>query len=129
MKTNRDIVFLDRPASIMSTLPTAAEKCVHGTPMQTFHQYFQSDDQQFYVGIWECSVGSFRVEFTEHEFIHLLAGRVTVEDALGECSVLLPGMHLMIPAGFRGVWHVEEPVRKAFVSYTKLGQAAAGSAQ
>jgi uncharacterized cupin superfamily protein len=128
MQTTRDIVFLSRPASDVSVVSTVAHKCVQGAPLQTFHQYFQSDDHRFYVGMWECTTGSFRVEFTEHEYIHLLAGRV-VEDEAGARATLTPGMQLMIPAGFRGVWHVEEPVKKIFVRYEVPGHVATGAPQ
>jgi uncharacterized cupin superfamily protein len=129
MHITRDIVFLNRPASDVSVVSTVAHKCVQGAPLQTFHQYFQSDDQRFYVGMWECTTGSFRVDFTEHEYIHLLDGRVVVEDEAGVCTTLTAGMQLMIPAGFRGVWHVEEPVKKIFVRYEVLGHVAAGTPQ
>jgi uncharacterized cupin superfamily protein len=77
----------------------------------------------------ECTTGSFWVDFTEHDYIHLPAGRVVVEDEVGARATLTLGMQQMIRAAFRGVWHAEEPVKKVFVRYEVLGHVAAGAPQ
>ncbi|MEB0040489.1 MULTISPECIES: cupin domain-containing protein [unclassified Pseudomonas] len=85
--------------------------------MQTFHKQFESAYRLFSVGIWECSVGSFTVSFTEHEFASLLEGRIMIEDEQGTQVLFLPGMQLVFTAGYRGEWNVLEPSRKAYVCY------------
>ena len=73
-----------------------------------------SFDGLFTVGLWECETGSFTVQFTGHEFAHLLEGEIHIEDGNGRILQFLPGMQLVFPAGYSGTWHVLQKARKAF---------------
>ena len=70
------------------------------------------------VGAGRLGVGAWRVQYTEHEFCHLLSGRVRLhDDAGGDAVVLEAGQSFVVPAGFSGVWEVLEPARKLYAIY------------
>lgn len=117
MYDNRHICSLANQPTKSKEYVTSPEKCIEGRPVQTFHEQFVSADRRFSVGIWECSVGSFTVNFTGYELAHLLEGRILIEDALGGQMLFLPGMQLVFPVGYKGLWNVLEPSRKAYVWY------------
>ena len=95
--------------------PVAAGRLVHGQPHQALANAYSSPDQRFHCGVWE---GGGRVEYTEHEFCHLLSGRVRLrDDAGGDVVVLEAGQSFVVPAGFSGVWEVLEPARKLYAIY------------
>lgn len=114
MLDNLSIISLAAPARSISHLQTPAHKCKLGAPVQTFHKHFETADGLFTVGLWECEAGSFTVQFTGHEFAHLLEGEIHIEDENGRILQFLPGMQLVFPAGYSGTWHVLQKARKAF---------------
>ncbi|SDQ45964.1 cupin domain-containing protein [Pseudoxanthomonas sp. CF125] len=95
----------------------ASERLVAGTPRQTVANAYSDAGNAFHCGLWEGEVGAWRVSYAEHEFCHLLAGRVRLigDDA---CEITLQaGDSFVIPAGFEGVWEVLEPARKLYAVY------------
>ena len=68
-------------------------------------------------GIWSCEPGRWRIAFAghKHEYFHVLEGRLAIEDEQGLRREFGPGEAGLIPAGFRGVFQVLEPVRKHYV--------------
>lgn len=120
MKNISDIIkFSDKPKDV-DAHPTLLEKCITGQPIQTYHNYYRSENKNFHAGVWDCEPGHFRINFTEHEFIHMLKGKIIVRDLDGNELVLLPNMQVVIPAGFRGTWEIPEPTTKLFVNYEHL---------
>ncbi len=98
--------------------PVAAERLVHGQPLQAVANAYSSQDERFHCGVWEGGVGAWRVQYTEHEFCHLLSGRVRLhDDAGGDVVVLEADQSFVVPAGFSGVWEVLEPARKLYAIY------------
>ena len=96
----------------------ASERLVSGTPMQAVANTYSDAGNAFHCGVWEGEVGAWRVQYTEHEFCHLLSGRVRLhDDAGGDAVVLEAGQSFVVPAGFSGVWEVLEPARKLYAIY------------
>ena len=97
----------------------ARERILSGDPVQTATYLFASDDKRFSVGLWTCQPGKWRIDFGEHEFIHILEGLVEVTDAEGAKRTYRPGDTFVSPMGFSGTWDVIEPVTKHFVLYAE----------
>jgi uncharacterized protein len=97
--------------------PIAAERLVSGQPLQRIANAYSSGDQAFHCGVWEGDIGAWRVRYTEHEFCHMLAGRVRVQGDDGSERVVAAGDSFVIPAGFSGIWEVLEPARKLYAVY------------
>lgn len=96
--------------------PTPAEKCIKGAPQQSATTHFAAEDK-FFAGEWGAEVGSWRVEYSENEYFHILSGRSILRDEQGNELLLEPGDKVCVPAGFKGEWEVVEPTRKVFVIY------------
>lgn len=79
---------------------------------------FNSDDGKITSGTWECEPGASRWEFLDRgEFIHVISGRMSVQQD-GEDEVeLTAGASAVFPIGWQGIWTVHEKFRKAFVVY------------
>lgn len=91
-------------------VPTA----VTGEPYESWHVL--SDDGQVELGIWEVTPGSFRgAKEGVYELMHFVAGSGTITDAEGVLTQIRPGVVMLCPDGWSGVWDVRETVRKTYV--------------
>jgi uncharacterized cupin superfamily protein len=112
------IVSVPHTPDETSRAPVAAERLVTGQPQQAVGNAYSTPDERFHCGVWEGDVGAWRVHYTEHEFCHLLSGRVRLRSDDGEEVVTLEaGQSFVVPAGFTGVWEVLETARKLYAIY------------
>lgn len=95
----------------------AADRLLAGSPEQATRNFFSDTTGQFFAGVWESSVGKWRVRFTENEFCHITRGVVHIEDERGHGRTFKTGDSFVVPAGFVGIWHVKEPMAKLYVSF------------
>lgn len=73
-------------------------------------------------GIWEATPGSFTASRDGyHELCYLVSGRVTLVEEGEQPLELQAGDLFVTPAGWHGVWHVHETVRKVFVVIPTAG--------
>lgn len=111
------LVDFARPLPEPAEYRPPADRIVAGDPAQRAWILYGSADGRLQAGIWECRPGKWRVIFTEHEFCHILAGRIRVTGDDGSVRTFGPGDAFMSPSGFTGHWEVLEPARKYFVVY------------
>lgn len=104
------------PAATPATAIDPA-RVLTGTPLASVDNRYSDPGQRFHCGIWASSAGSWRVAYTEHEFCHLLAGRVRLTDAHGRVQEFAPGDAFVVPAGYRGIWESIGEVRKYYALY------------
>ena len=95
------------------------DKLLSGDPQLTVWNHYADPTQQFFAGLWEATPGSWRVHYSEHEFCHLLSGRVVIRSEDGERIELAAGDSFVVPAGFRGVWEVVESCRKLYAIFER----------
>ena len=98
-------------------VPVDAARLVAGSPLQVVANVYSDPGNAFHCGAWEGDVGTWRVAYTEHEFCHLLAGRVRMTSQDGSEQMFVTGDSFVIPAGFEGLWEVLEPARKLYAVY------------
>lgn len=93
------------------------ERRLQGNPLRTTWNHFASASGEVSAGVWACEVGSWRIAFADNkdEYFFVLEGRCRVVDEKGHGAEAGPGDALVIPAGFRGVFEVLEPIRKHYV--------------
>ena len=115
------IVRLPQTADGAERIPVAADRLVAGTPAQAAANAWSDPSDAFHCGVWESDVGAWRVRYDEHEFCHLLQGRLRLTDDAGNASVFGPGDSFVVPAGFVGLWEVLEPARKLYAVYEPAG--------
>jgi uncharacterized cupin superfamily protein len=97
-------------------------KVISGAPRTLVVNRFADPGGQFFAGDWSSSVGKWRVAYSEHEFCHLLEGRVVLTSDQGQRWDFGPGDAWVIPAGFCGTWETLEPARKRYAIF-EAGQA------
>lgn len=97
--------------------PVPPERLLAGAPFQAVANAYSDAGGRFHCGVWEGDPGRWRVHYTEHEFCHLLSGRLRLRGDDGEEVVLEAGESFVVPAGFSGSWEVLETARKLYAIY------------
>ena len=113
--TSRIIPFRT-PVEGQHTAPDPAA-ILDGAPKLTVWNHYSDSTQQFFCGVWGATRGRWRVRYTEHEFCHILAGRVAVTGEDGERQEFGTGDSFVVPAGFHGTWEVLEDCRKLYAIF------------
>ena len=90
---------------------------VAGHPVTRLQNYFSDATGQFFSGIWESTVGKWRVSYSEHEFCAILEGKVVLTDERGKAESFGKGDSFVIPSGFAGTWETVEPVKKLYAIF------------
>jgi uncharacterized protein len=88
-----------------------------GTPVTGVANHYSDAGGRFHCGVWSSTPGRWRVSYTEHEFCHLLEGRVRLAAADGTAREFTAGDTWVIPSGWRGTWETLEPARKYYAIY------------
>ena len=94
-----------------------ASRLLSGNPQLTACNYYSDPSQQFFAGVWSATRGCWRIEYSEHEFCHLLEGRVVLKSTTGERWEFGVGDSFVVPAGFTGSWEVLEDCRKLYAIF------------
>ena len=68
-----------------------------------------------YAGIWEATPGTWRIEYDEWEFCHILSGVSVITEDGGEARTVRAGDAFVLRPGFKGTWEVVETTRKEYV--------------
>lgn len=114
--TNVRIVDFRQPVAADSS-PVDAAKVLAGTPVASVANHYSDPGARFHCGVWSSTPGRWRVNYTEHEFCHLLEGRVRLCGDDGSVREFVAGDAWVIPAGFSGTWETLEAARKHYAIY------------
>jgi len=93
------------------------DRPLEGKPQATTRNFFESPDKHFFAGVWESTVGKWSVNYSEHEFVHMLAGEAILTDEQGHAERVRAGDSFVVPAGFKGSWESLGEVRKLYAIY------------
>src|ERR1017187_102187 len=80
-----------------------------GEPMQTAGLTLWQDGEQE-VGVWECTAGPSYWKLETHEFVHIVAGRMTATPEGGSPTEIGPGDVAVFPRGWAGTWQIHETI-------------------
>ena len=94
-----------------------AERIIEGDPSAQSWDLEASADGKVTCGIWEVAPGAWNVVKDAWKIMTILSGRSTLTEDGGEPVELVPGVSIVMRAGFRGVWRVYEPTRKVWAIY------------
>ncbi|MBV8465354.1 MAG: DUF861 domain-containing protein [Burkholderiales bacterium] len=110
------IAFHEQDTAAEYDHPREARR-LDGNPLRTTWNHFTNDSGEVFSGVWACEKGSWRIEFGEREdeFFFVTEGRCRVIDEAGKAVEVGAGQSLVIPAGFKGVFEVIEPMKKHYV--------------
>ena len=95
----------------------APDRLIAGDPVQQISNGYVEASGQFFAGRWSSSPGLWRVRYTEHEFCHMLAGRVRIVSQSGKATEFVAGQSFVVPAGFAGTWEVIEAATKLYAVF------------
>jgi uncharacterized protein len=87
-----------------------------GEEMHTSGLTLWQDGEQE-VGVWECTAGPSYWKLETHEFVHIVAGRMTVTPEGGEPIEVGVGNTAVFPKGWAGSWQIHETIRKVYVIF------------
>ena len=113
---NSAIIDFRRPVAGEDSTP-APERVLAGSPRARVQNHYTDVGGRFFAGSWSGTPGKWRVVYTEHEFCHLLEGRVVLTSDDGRRWEFGPGNTWVIPAGFSGTWETVEPARKLYAIF------------
>jgi uncharacterized protein len=114
--TEPRIVAFSVPVAATSSAVEPA-KLLAGAPRTTLANHYSDPSARFHCGTWASTPGKWRVDYTEHEFCHLLEGRVRLTADDGTTLEFRPGDAFVVPAGFKGTWETIEPARKLYAIF------------
>ncbi len=69
------------------------------------------------VGVWQCTAGPSYWKLETNEFVHIVAGSMTVTPDGGEAQKIGPGDVAVFPRGWAGTWQIHETIRKVYVIF------------
>lgn len=69
------------------------------------------------VGVWQCTPGPSYWKLETHEFVQIVAGRMTVTPDGGRPTEIGPGDVAVFPRGWAGTWQIHETIRKVYVIF------------
>lgn len=88
-------------------------KVVSGDPV---HSTWNIEDVDgLYCGLWQSTPGTWRVSYSEWEYVHILEGHSILSGDDGSVTQLRAGDSLIIRPGFSGLWQVLETTLKEYV--------------
>lgn len=107
------LFHLNRDGTPSEVSRPAPERVISGDPIHTTWNI--EDRDGLYCGLWQSTPGSWRVSYTEWEYVHILEG-VSVLHEDGALPVTLNvGDSFIIRPGFAGVWDVVQTTLKEYV--------------
>ena len=68
-------------------------------------------------GVWECTVGKYRLERETDELFVLLAGHWVLTGDEGDVYDLKAGDTLLLRKGWKGIADIRETIRKVYVTW------------
>jgi hypothetical protein len=107
---------LDMSAATPDVNRPDAGRVVSGDPVHTTWNLFEKDG--LYCGIWQSTIGAWRVRYDEWEYVNILSGHSVLHGVDGSQTHLRAGDRYIIPPGFEGVWEVVEETTKDYVIQT-----------
>ena len=107
------LLRLTRDAAPPDVQRPAPEKVVSGDPVHT--TWNVEDRDGLYCGLWQSTPGSWRVSYSEWEYVHILEGVSVLHEDRTEAVTLRAGDSFVIRPGFTGVWDVVETTLKEYV--------------
>jgi uncharacterized protein len=115
--TPKNFIAFSEAAAERSDYHIAPEKLIRGNTAQTTLNMFSDSGNEFHCGIWQGAPALWQVSYSEHEFCHILQGRIRITDESGANITVGPGDNFVITAGFKGTWEILEAAKKIYVIF------------
>jgi uncharacterized cupin superfamily protein len=103
----------------------ALGEVIAGDCMQSMWVGLQEDfgTGTFMSGVWKCTPGTMKLTgYPFTEMAKIITGRIEITDEQGNKQVFGPGEAFTLNQGFKGTWHMPEPVHKHFALFLPNAQ-------
>lgn len=125
-------MYVYRPAAPeqgLEPLPPLSEsyptiEILSGDPRQSGRVDVSDQEGALFAGVWECTQGSFRYEYTFTELATILKGSIAVTDSGGVRHELGVGDSFLVRQGETVTWEVLEDMRKSYFLFAEVAVAA-----
>lgn len=107
------------PDAALEAWPLPADLVIAGQPQASGRVLTQSADQRRMSGIWACTPGTFRWDWTCEETVAVVCGHASVVTDDGRRLELRPGDMAFFAPGVRSTWTIHENFRKAFHTFAE----------
>ncbi len=104
---------VDRNAVTPEVARPDPAKVLAGDPVHTTWNI--EERGTLYCGLWQSTPGTWKVSYSEWEYVHILEGVSILTDAQGNATTLRAGDSWIIRPGFEGTWHCVETTLKDYV--------------
>ncbi|MCB6184615.1 cupin domain-containing protein [Leeia sp. TBRC 13508] len=112
----KEHIFLHREANPTPIVDRPwAGTVAEGEPHTLTNNGYSSADGTLHMGVWESSVGVWKVDYKVWEYCNFLEGHCILTPENGEPIHLKAGDVFIIEPGFKGRWEVVEKVKKYYV--------------
>jgi uncharacterized cupin superfamily protein len=108
-----DVIRLVRDGVEPEVSRPDAAKVVSGDPVHT--TWNVEERGNIWSGLWHTTVGAWRVDYAEWEYVHIHEGHSVLTDEAGVAVHLRAGDSWLIRPGFKGTWTALEPTLKDYV--------------
>ena len=98
----------------LTAWPLPAAIVIAGQPDASGTVLSKSDDSRKVRGIWHCTPGKFRWNWSYDETVFIVSGRATVTLGDGRSVELAPGDMAVFEDGQESVWTIHETMLKGF---------------
>jgi uncharacterized protein len=88
-------------------------KVLSGDPVHT--TWNVEERGGLFAGLWHSTVGEWKCDYSEWEYVHILEGISVLTDHDGTATTLKAGDSFVIRPGYHGTWRVVEPTLKDYV--------------
>jgi len=97
----------------------APDRAIGKAPRRLTKECHGAEGGALSMGEWECEPGAWKINFhpRRHEFFQVLRGRLQIISESGDILDFAAGEAGVIPAGFRGEFHVLDYVHKRYVMF------------
>jgi uncharacterized cupin superfamily protein len=116
---NLDVKANKSGAVKLANAPIPKGVISEGKPTAKAWTSAQSGDSKVTQGVWNCTAGKFKWEYTWDEFVMILEGEAIVTASGGKPVTLRTGDFCYFPIGLKMEWHIPKYVRKTFVIRTQ----------
>ena len=88
---------------------------VAGTPTMKTQILHTNQEKNMVSGIWEATVGTYHATYSAYEFVHMISGKITIIPDDGTLPTIVKGGDsFIVESNFKGLWRIEEDVKKHF---------------
>ncbi|MFM8667175.1 MAG: cupin domain-containing protein [Limnohabitans sp.] len=119
--STKPITLVSEKAASPKDYFLASERLVAGNPQLRLWENYADATGNFFVGIWQGDIGTWRIAYKKDEYCEILEGRSVLTDAAGHSTTVVKGDRFVIPRGFTGTWQVLECTKKIYASYEPRG--------